>query len=453
MQESYTEAIERRFNAFWEDHGLPRKHILLGFSGGVDSVVLAQLMLETDYTFAIAHINFKLRGAESDADQQWVRDWAAAHEIKCFTTSFPTQALAEEAGVSIQMKARELRYAYFQEIAEREDLPTIATAHHQHDLAETILLNLTKGTGIKGLHGILVEQENLIRPLLCLNKAEVLRYATAKKLQWRQDSSNQETYYLRNRIRHEVVPVLESINPNFAATMVRNAFRLRGTEQLARRGFEEIYERMVGRNYPDSEQLNYVRLRNELESPEEQLAFLIEWLAPYHFSIGTLLELLDSYGTENGRQFHSPTHTVVKSEGDWRLIPNPPEGLPVQTIETDTQRLHYGRKAFRFRTFLRPKNLRFSPKQLALDADTLQFPLAMRPWEEGERFQPLGMEGKSQKVADFLMHQKVNGIEKKDFAVLVDAQNKIVGLPEFRPDHAHRVRPETRLIWVLERTR
>ena len=224
---------------------LPHHRILAAVSGGMDSVALCDILSRLRYAFAIAHCNFGLRGEESDADELFVKKLAKKYKVPFFSEHFPTAAIAAEQRVSTQMAARTLRYAWFEQVRLEQGFEAVATAHHLSDTAETVLLNLTRGTGIAGLHGIPARNGTIIRPLLCLTRAQISAYVSEQQLIWQEDSSNASAKYQRNLIRQEVVPVLKKINPNFEHTLQQSIARFEGAEAIVGAYVEQIRQRAV----------------------------------------------------------------------------------------------------------------------------------------------------------------------------------------------------------------
>ena len=220
--------------AYSEQHALFRltDKIMATVSGGIDSVVLCDILHQLKITFCVAHANFGLRAEESEADELFVKKLAKKYGVPFYSEQFDTLEFARQEKISTQMAARVLRYNWFEQLRQQLGYDYVATAHHQNDAAETILLNLTKGTGIAGLHGIAAKKEALVRPLLCLTKDDIYEYVTQHQLIWREDSSNETTKYQRNLIRHEVIPVLKRINPRLETTINQTIEKIQGAEQI-----------------------------------------------------------------------------------------------------------------------------------------------------------------------------------------------------------------------------
>ena len=205
--------------------------VLLAVSGGMDSVVMAHLFFKAKFKFAIAHCNFGLRGEEADADEKFVKKLARKYKVPYFSEHFDTQAFADQEKISVQMAARVLRYEWFEKIRKEQQFQYLATGHHLNDMVETVLFNLTRGTGISGLHGILPKQDTLIRPMLFADKEMIYEYVVKNELLWREDSSNQSVKYQRNLIRNEIVPLLKNINPNLENTIRQTIEKVTGVEK------------------------------------------------------------------------------------------------------------------------------------------------------------------------------------------------------------------------------
>jgi tRNA(Ile)-lysidine synthase len=414
--------------------------VLLAISGGVDSVVMAQLFKKAGIPFAVAHVNFGLRNKHSDKDEELVRLLAEQYEAPYFIYHPNTQEYAETHGVSIQMAARELRYRWFQQVVRKNKYQWIATAHHQNDVTETLLLNLTHGTGINGLHGILPVSGNLIRPLLFSTKEELEAYAKAEKLEWREDQSNQSTYYQRNFIRLKVIPLLKEINPSLENTIARSAERIRDTEKLLK---EIVREKALQCQWKNG--MYYIPESTHQFSPY----LLHELLSEFGFSYITLQQFLQ-HPSSSGQQLSSATHTlyadrkqlILKEKGKQKEKPvmSGPCGsvnIAGQNFELDVL------------PYVAAPEISQDPNVVMLNADLMTFPLTFRIWKEGDRIQPLGMKG-YKKVSDLLIDQKVP-LPEKNKIVVVCSGEEVTWVVGQRISEAFKISEKTENILIIRR--
>jgi tRNA(Ile)-lysidine synthase len=424
------------------------QRILLAVSGGVDSSVMAWLFYKAGFSFGIVHCNFNLRKMESDGDEYFVREMAAKYDAPFYTRHFDTAEFAREKGISIQMAARELRYEFFSTIAEQKGFDYIATAHHLNDATETFFINLLRGTGIGGLHGIAVKQGNIIRPLLFASRRQIENAAKKEKICFREDSSNEEDKYLRNRIRHTLIPVLEKMDDSFSQTMKGNMDRIRQAE--------EIYRKTI-----ETKAAEVITLKKDLTLfPIEKLkkldplhAYLFEFLTPFGFNDDAVSGILLSLDGIPGKFFYSPSHRLLIDRHN--LIVSP---LPVSTeknlsflIKKNETSIHYPvnlkiSKFNRTSTFCIPKELEIA----CLDADKLVFPLEIRKWKKGDVFFPLGASGKK-KLSDFFTDHKFSRIEKENCWLLC-SDKTIAWIVGHRIAHPFRITARTKNVFQLTLT-
>ncbi|WP_210487230.1 tRNA lysidine(34) synthetase TilS [Rufibacter aurantiacus] len=392
----------------------PETRILAAVSGGLDSVVLADVLHRLKFPFAVLHCNFGLRGEESEADELFVRKLAKQYDAPFYSEQLQTQAFAEQEGISIQMAARTLRYQWFEQMRQQLGYDVIATAHHQSDALETVLLNLVRGTGLAGLHGILPKNGNLIRPLLGLTKDDLYDWLVAKRLAWREDSSNESRKYNRNLVRHEVIPVLKKLNPNLEETFTSTLERLQGAEAV----FQASFLEMKAKAQREENGTTYLSIAPLQVSPAP-VVLLHEFLKPLNFSYSQTQEIAASWEAQSGKTFSSPTHVLVKDREDLVITPKPLEKFGSVTVPEETTELRFGPYLAKFtRKSAEGYKVPRSKDVAALDADLVKFPLKLRPWKEGDWFIPLGMNGKK-KVSDLLIDRKVPANLKPDVWVLV----------------------------------
>ena len=311
-----------RFTSYIDDNHLCNRNdtILITVSGGIDSVVMLDLFFRAGYSCAIAHCNFKMRGAESDGDETFVMELGKKYDLSVYTTSFNTLDYATNHNMSIQMAARELRYEWFEEIRIQTGCDYIATAHNKNDIAETFFINLCRGTGIRGLTGIKEKNGALIRPLLFSGREQIIEYAMERNLEWREDSTNATTKYARNKIRHDIIPVLEEINPRFIDVMLENIQRLRITGEIYLQVLEEKKEELLVR-----EKRNLLIPVDRLLGDKFARTWLYAILTDYNFTATVVDDVMKSLRGIPGKIFLSPTHRLVKDRDSLIIEPLRPE--------------------------------------------------------------------------------------------------------------------------------
>ncbi|WP_276499140.1 tRNA lysidine(34) synthetase TilS [Pontibacter litorisediminis] len=423
----------------------PTDKILAAVSGGIDSVVLCEVLHQLKYDFAVAHCNFGLRAEDAEADQLFVKKLAKKYDVPFFTENFNTRAFAEQEKLSTQMAARTLRYAWFEQVRQQEGYDYIATAHHSNDLTETILLHLTKGTGIAGLHGIPPKNGRIIRPMLSVTKDDIYELVTERKLIWREDSSNETTKYQRNKIRHEVIPVLKEINPSLEETMQHTAERVSHAESIVAAYIENLREQSI-KEADNAWYISLVPLQNATGLP----VVLHELLRPFNFSYSVVLELVEALHGVSGKQFDSPTHMLVKDRDQLVITPRNLSSFGSILINEGDTEAEAGNVHFSIKYVDADKyKLNTKPHVAALDADQLKFPLKLRSWQEGDWFVPLGMNGKK-KISDFLIDKKVPANLKGQTLVLVSDQS-IAWVVGQRLDNRFKVTDKTERVVEITR--
>jgi tRNA(Ile)-lysidine synthase len=419
--------------------------VLVAVSGGLDSAVLAHLFAQSSYSFAIAHANFGLRGAESNGDERWVAALAERYQVPFHTHRFATQDYAREHGLSTQTAARRLRYAWLETVRSDHHYAYIATAHHQDDQLETTLLNLVRGTGVAGLRGMLPRRGALVRPLLFTPREALENYAQQHDLTWQEDQSNASDAYRRNRLRHRVVPLLKQLNPNLLGTYERTRERLRATEQLLIAEVNRVKQQAQRQTGQE------VWLDQEvLRSHPQGVLILAELIRPYGFSYQQARDITRCLAAKRlvGKRFDAPQHTLFIERQHLVVIKKQESQPPSHIIQaTDTQ----VKLPARLLTISTKSAVDYSfPRQrhvAALDADRLHFPLQLRLWRPGDWFCPLGMEHRK-KLSDFLIDRKVPRHQKATVYVLTSGED-IVWVVGWRIDHRFRVTDQTQKVYEI----
>lgn len=381
---------------------LRERPLLLACSGGVDSVVLAQLCTSSGLKVTLAHCNFQLRGDESDADETFVQELGEKFGVKVITNQFDTEKYAEVHRGSIQMAAREMRYQWFKELLGTGKFHFVLTAHHADDDLETFLINLSRGTGIEGLTGIPIRNEKVIRPLLNFSRQEILDYAKENTLEWREDSSNAESKYLRNKIRLDIVPQLKTLHPSFLENFKRTQSHLEQTKSLVHNYMEDIRTKLFMR-HGDTVKIEVAELARLVPLQ----SYLYGLLHEYGFTEWN--DVKDLLNAMSGKEVRSKTHRLVKDRTHLILSP----------IETTLEQVFWISEevtetenpiSLRFENVKTIENI--GRNTIYLDKEKLNFPLLLRNWEKGDYFYPYGMDGKK-KLSKFFKDEKVDVISKE----------------------------------------
>jgi tRNA(Ile)-lysidine synthase len=410
---------------------LKDKKILIAISGGIDSVVLTKLFAVLKFNISLAHCNFNLRGIDSNTDEQFVKKMADNLNVSFFSTSFQTEKLARETKESIQTTARNLRYQYFKEISREHNFNYVLTAHHADDNLETFLINLTRGTGLDGLTGIPEINGNIVRPLLQFSREEILHFAKENNISWREDQSNASTKYLRNKIRHKILPVLKDINPSILTSFSKTLENLQESAQIIADRIENTtLQTRIEENGVFKFKISQIL---QLSNPK---AYLFQFLKAYNFT-----EFKDVYSllsAQSGKQVLSSTHVLLKDREFLILskikLSNPSDTL-FQILENTreiTDPIHLNFEEVTEQSAPDKKNIYVSKK-------SLKFPLIVRKWKNGDYFYPQGMQGKK-KLSKYFKDEKLSLIEKQDQWLLCDANDAIIWIIGMRKDKRFEVK-------------
>ena len=414
--------------------------VLLAVSGGIDSVVMVHLFKRAGYDFAIAHCNFLLRGEDADKDELLCKDLGAKLDVPFLSVPFNTKKVAEEKGISIQMAARELRYEWFREVSIMLGYDYVATAHHLNDAIETVLFNFTKGCGLRGLHGIPIKNGDTIRPLLFATRSEIENYAKEYKVTYREDASNAETKYARNKIRHEVIPTLQQINTAFEASAGKTIQRIQEAEILfdfAIKTLQDKWCKTVGEGF----EIEFTAVKKHAAAQ----TILFESLKKYHFNADQIAKLLNE-NTQSGAIFYSSSHRLLLDR----------EKLFVQVLSEDEKSVEAFVQKGDTRIPLKNAVLQLDWKEGSLesfsndkniayfDTDALKFPLKIRHWKAGDAFQPIGMNGMSKKLKDYFVDQKLSRFDKEKVLILENNTGEIIWIMGHRGDERFKITEKTK---------
>jgi tRNA(Ile)-lysidine synthase len=434
---SFIKNIESK-QLFTKNHKL-----LLGVSGGKDSMALADLLLKAGYNFSVAHCNFCLRKEEADLEEAFVVSYFQEKNIPVFSIRFNTQEHADANKQSIQMAARELRYNWFKELKTEHQFDYIVTAHHLNDNIETFFINVLRGAGINGLKGIPEKTETIVRPLLFASSEQIKEYITRNNLKYKEDSSNSEVKYLRNKLRHELVPLLKEINPKLEETFSKEFNYFREANNLIE---ETIAKEIENISSNTNNEVSY-EIKKVLDS--SHIGLLLHYiLKQYSFDSSIETQVLEAIKAgQSGKLFMSKTHTCLVDRESIIIKENNNTNILLSyTIEKNTKSIS------------EPLNLHFEivdeakiiveDNLVCLDFEKLSFPLQIRKWQEGDSFQPLGMQG-TKKLSDFFINQKYTLFQKEE-QWLLTSKNEIVWIIGKRIDNRFKVTETTKQTLILK---
>ena len=428
---------------------------LVALSGGADSVALLRILRDLDYQIEAAHCNFHLRGAESDRDEAFVRQLCDSLGIKLHLIHFDTETYASVHQVSIEMAARDLRYGYFHSLCKDIGAETVCVAHHRDDAVETFLMNLLRGSGIHGLTGIRPKNGQIVRPLLCVGRQDILDYLHSIGQDYVTDSTNLESIVLRNKLRLQVLPLLKQLNPKAVENIDKTANYLREAEKVYNAYFAADPDRgqVPVRNNPAQmadRYLSPVRIPlDEIAKQPSAECFLHEWLSPYGFNPSQIAQILDDLTGESGREFLSATHTLLIDRSQLVLEPKQAEIKPLRIPEAGNYRFS---PEILFSVKLTDDlSISKSEECATLDAANIQFPLTVRQVAPGDAFCPFGMEGRKL-VSDFLTDRKISLLEKRRQLVVTAANGDIIWLVGQRTDHRYRITASTHQVLSITLT-
>jgi tRNA(Ile)-lysidine synthase len=421
----------------------PKDHLLIAVSGGLDSVVLCELCFQCGYSFSIAHCNFKLRGQESDGDEQLVKALAEKYRVPFFVQQFDTETYATENKLSIQVAARKLRYGWFTQLINQSALPKVLlTGHHADDNMETILMNFFKGSGINGLKGILPRQKNIVRPLLFTGKEELEAFAQENKLTWREDSSNSSDKYTRNYFRNELIPGIEKVFPQVKENLFNNANRFREINHIYQAAIDKIKLKLVvkqGNEY----HIPVLKLQQTAAMP----SVLYEIIKEFGFTAHQSEEAIKLLNSSSGKYVQSATHTILRNR-KWLIIsPLSAEEAGYFVIEETDDSIKFPAGELRIEQKQGGISIDRNAMIAQLDPAGIKFPLLLRKWKTGDYFYPLGMQ-KKKKVSRFLIDQKLSLLQKQNVWVL-ESNKKIIWVVGYRIDDRFKICDSTTNILLL----
>ena len=414
---------------------LAQKKLIIAVSGGLDSMVLLHLFQNIKQEIAIAHCNFQLRGLESFEDQNFVQNYASANDIPIFVTQFDTQNFAKDYKLSTQVAARNLRYDWFYELLETENFDYILTAHHLDDNLETFIINLSRGTGLDGLVGIPAINDKIVRTLLVFSRLEIENYATQNNIIWREDSSNASDKYLRNKIRHDIIPKLKDLNPNFLNAFQKTQNYLQESQTMVDDAANMIYQQVATEI---NDEIHFDLLK--LKTLPNYNSYLYLWLQDFGFTAWN--DIYDLATSQTGKIIYSIDYQLIKNRNHLIMSPILENDDEIYLVEKNQLEVKF------------PINLLFSDETdiqnanvntIFVDQEKLLFPLIIRKWKEGDNFQPFGMNGSSKKVSKFFKDEKLSVLEKQKKWILI-SDNQIVWIIGLRQDERFKIENSTKNI-------
>lgn len=470
--------------------------VLLAVSGGIDSMCMAHLFSRIFYSnYSIATINFSLRGEESDGDEDLVHNWARSQGVKCFSTTFDTNKYASQMGISTQMAARELRYNWFASLMKKHSFDYLAIAHNLNDSVETFFINTLRGTGIQGLTGIRKKSGYIIRPMLGIPRSEIAQFVKQENIPFREDSSNAQSQYSRNRLRNLVFPEFEMINSSFLKTVERDMANVEAAVDVLQDLFLEKRASFFDKSG------SKVSIESLLKESRPDF-WLYQILTEYGFNPDQIAQIYESLTGQSGKEFHSQSHLLIKDRDFLLLYPMDGGGVAEPNINeiavpslkvAERTKFECCKQLVELTLYPKPKGLLFKKKQpidnalmgdlfssgevnlfskddsnasstnetsieesrallpqpkLFIDADLLQFPLTLRGWQEGDRFMPLGMKG-FKKLSDFMVDLKLDKVSKNQIPLLLSG-DKIAAVIGYRIDERFKVTAQTRNILEID---
>ena len=422
----------------------PKDKLLLAVSGGVDSVVLCELYKQTGYDFSIAHCNFQLRAEDSNRDEKFVKQLAKKYEVVFYAKTFETKAVAAKEKKSVEETARDLRYAWFEELSIKHGYTYIVTAHHANDNIETVLMNFFRGTGIKGLHGILPKQNKIIRPLLFATKKEIENFAAARPLTFVTDDTNAQNDFTRNYFRNDLIPAVQKVFPGAEENILKNITRLGEAEQLYNQAIDFHKKKLLEQK---GNEIHIPVLKLQQTTPLSTI--LYEIIKEYNFTAHQTEDVIALLQSESGKYVQSASHRIIRNR-KWLIICSNKTGEAQHIlIEENNTQIKFAAGEIKFEKPALTTNYKPQATNLIaeLDMDEIKFPLLLRKWKQGDYFYPLGMQ-KKKKISRFLIDQKLS-LTQKENVWIIETNKKIIWVVGMRIDDRFKITDKTKAVLQL----
>ncbi len=417
------------------------QEVIIGLSGGKDSMSLLHILSALNYKCLAAHCNFHLREEESNRDELVVEDYCKNNKIKFTTTSFDTYKYMNEEGVSLEMAARKLRYDWFESVSQKSGINNIAIAHHQDDSVETVLINMTRGCGIRGLTGIPKKNGKVVRPLLCLSRKEISEYIRLNNIPFVDDSTNNENIYTRNKIRLDILPLLEEINPSVKKTISQMSDYLTDVENIYTKSVNILINQIF-----DGTHINIQKLKT---IPEGK-TILFELLHPYGFNNETIYDIYEAMDSLSGKIFYSENYRLIKDR-EYFIIDKKGTTQNDKEYSISESDIQINKPLnITIRTYNKNNVVLEKRKEIIyVDKSKITYPLHIRKWKQGDKFTPFGMKGKK-KISDYFSDKKFNLLQKENIWLLCNYEDKIIWIIGERADDNFKITENTHEIIVFE---
>ena len=402
--------------------------LLIAISGGVDSVVLAHLCSQLNLNFSLCHCNFNLRGQESDDDEAFVTSLAKSLKIPVYSTSFETEKYATKNKVSIQVAARDLRYTWFYELLDTKGYDYVLTAHNTNDNLETFIINLTRGSGLEGFTGIPPVNQKSVRPLLAFSRDDITLFAIKNGIVWREDKSNASIKYVRNKVRHKVIPILKELNPHVLESFQNTIEYLNESQYIINDAVKNITANVV------SYENDLLKIScKEIDKLSNKKAYLYQLLQGYGFTAWN--DIVDLISAQSGKQVFSNTHRLLKDR-NFLIVTTINKSQSIKGPILIDQKVSEITNPIKLTIQNTDDYTCKNNHQIIIDNDLINYPLSLKKWHHGDAMYPTGMTG-SKKISQLFKDNKLSLLDKEKIWILADAKDHIIWVIGLRQDRRY----------------